>query len=121
MIKITKRVFVSSSSRLLIQSNLILLIFAWIGSCNLPCIYVVHTRHEIVGIVKEVGSNVGVFKVGDSVGVGTYVNSCRECENCEEGLEIHCSKGPVFTFGGVDVDGTITKGGYSSFIVVNQR
>ena len=75
-----------------------------------------HTRHEIVGIVKEVGSN-----VGDSVGVGTYVNSCRECENCEEGLEIHCSKGPVFTFGGVDVDGTITKGGYSSFIVVHQR
>ena len=80
-----------------------------------------HTRHDIVGIVKEVGSNVGVFKVGDSVGVGTYVNSCRECENCEEGLEIHCSKGPVFTFGGVDVDGTITKGGYSSFIVVHQR
>ncbi|CBI38295.3 unnamed protein product, partial [Vitis vinifera] len=105
-----------------------------ITHCGICYADIIHTRnkfgnskypvvpgHDIVGIVKEVGSNVGVFKVGDSVGVGTYVNSCRECENCEEGLEIHCSKGPVFTFGGVDVDGTITKGGYSSFIVVHQR
>ncbi|KAJ4724658.1 putative Alcohol dehydrogenase [Melia azedarach] len=36
--------------------------------------------HEIVGIVKEIGPNVGRFKVGDRVGVGTYVNSCRDCE-----------------------------------------
>nr|GLL27445.1 probable cinnamyl alcohol dehydrogenase 1 [Ipomoea trifida] len=79
------------------------------------------SKHEIVGIVKAVGSNVQRFKVGDPVGVGTYVNSCRECEYCDEGLEIQCSKGSVYTFDGVDVDGTITKGGYSSYIVVHQR
>ncbi|KAE9454874.1 hypothetical protein C3L33_13222, partial [Rhododendron williamsianum] len=39
-------------------------------------------KHEIVGLVKEVGSNVKGFKVGDHVGVGTYVNSCRDCEYC---------------------------------------
>ncbi|CAA2966720.1 probable cinnamyl alcohol dehydrogenase 1 [Olea europaea subsp. europaea] len=77
--------------------------------------------HEIVGIVKEVGSNVQRFKVGDCVGVGTYVNSCRECQYCDDGLEVHCSKGAVFTFDGIDVDGTVTKGGYSSYIVVHER
>ncbi|KAI8569951.1 hypothetical protein RHMOL_Rhmol02G0318000 [Rhododendron molle] len=77
--------------------------------------------HEIVGIVREVGSNVKRFRVGDHVGVGTYVNSCRECEYCNDGLEVHCMKGAVYTFDGFDVDGTITKGGYSSFIVVHER
>ncbi|CAB4280355.1 unnamed protein product [Prunus armeniaca] len=77
--------------------------------------------HEIAGIVKEVGSNVHRFKVGDHIGVGTYVNSCRDCEYCNEGFEVHCAKGSVYTFNGVDVDGTITKGGYSSHIVVHER
>ncbi|KAL6280759.1 hypothetical protein ACE6H2_017640 [Prunus campanulata] len=77
--------------------------------------------HEIAGIVKEVGSNVHRFKVGDHIGVGTYVNSCRDCEYCNEGLEVHCVKGSVYTFNGVDADGTITKGGYSSHIVVHER
>ncbi|KAF5178156.1 alcohol dehydrogenase [Thalictrum thalictroides] len=77
--------------------------------------------HEIVGTVKEVGSNVHRFKIGDHVGVGTYVNSCRECDYCNEGLEIHCEKGSVFTFNGIDVDGTTTKGGYSSHIVAHER
>lgn len=85
---------------------------------NLHCLY---TSHEIVGIVREVGSNVKRFRVGDHVGVGTYVNSCRECEYCNDGLEVHCTKGAVYTFDGFDVDGTITKGGYSSFIVVHER
>ncbi|KAK6947095.1 Alcohol dehydrogenase, N-terminal, partial [Dillenia turbinata] len=77
--------------------------------------------HEIVGIVTEVGRNVEGFKVGDHVGVGTYVNSCRECEYCNDRMENLCEKGSTFTFNAVDVDGTITKGGYSSFIVVHQR
>lgn len=77
--------------------------------------------HEIVGIVREVGSTVQRFKVGDCVGVGTYVNSCRDCENCNDGLEVHCSKGSVYTFDGIDDDGTITKGGYSTHIVVHER
>lgn len=87
------------------------------GHSNYPLV----PGHEIVGIVKEVGSNVQRFKVGDHVGVGTYVNSCRECEYCNDGLEVHCSKGAVFTFDGIDVDGSITKGGYSSYIVVHER
>uniref|UniRef100_A0A6N2MV32 mannitol dehydrogenase n=1 Tax=Salix viminalis TaxID=40686 RepID=A0A6N2MV32_SALVM len=76
--------------------------------------------HEIAGIVKEVGSCVSNFKVGDHVGVGTYVNSCRECEHCNDRDEISCEKGAIFTFNGIDTDGSITKGGYSSHIVVHE-
>ncbi|KAH7832903.1 hypothetical protein Vadar_001198 [Vaccinium darrowii] len=75
--------------------------------------------HELVGVVKEVGSNVKSVKVGDHVGVGTYVNSCRDCEYCGDGLEVYCSKGVVSTYNHVDVDGTITKGGFSTYIVVH--
>lgn len=77
--------------------------------------------HEIVGIVQEVGSNVQHFKAGDHIGVGTYVNSCKECEYCDDGREVQCSKGVVLTFDGIDADGSVTKGGYSSYIVVHER
>lgn len=77
--------------------------------------------HEIVGIVRETGSNVVRFKVGDRIGVGTYVNSCQECQYCNAKMEVNCVKGSIYTFNGVDVDGTITKGGYSDHIVVHQR
>lgn len=70
--------------------------------------------------MKEVGHNVSRFKVGDHVGVGTYVNSCRDCEYCNDGLEVHCARS-VYTFNAIDADGTITKGGYSSYIVVHER
>ncbi|KAE9599326.1 putative geraniol dehydrogenase (NADP(+)) [Lupinus albus] len=83
--------------------------------------YPVVPGHEIAGIVTKVGSNVHRFNVGDHVGVGTYVNSCRDCEYCNHRAEINCVKGSVFTFNAVDVDGTITKGGYSSYIVVHER
>ncbi|KAK8502417.1 hypothetical protein V6N13_130540 [Hibiscus sabdariffa] len=83
--------------------------------------YPVVPGHEIAGIVKEVGCDVEGLKVGDHVGVGTYVNSCRDCECCNDGLEVHCEKGKVATFNAIDLDGTVTKGGYSTFIVVHQR
>lgn len=70
--------------------------------------------------MTKVGPNVQRFKVGDHVGVGTYVNSCRECEYCNDGQEVNCAKG-VFTFNGIDHDGSVTKGGYSSHIVVHER
>ncbi|CAN6318896.1 unnamed protein product [Urochloa humidicola] len=76
--------------------------------------------HEIAGVVTEVGSDVKGFKVGDSVGVGTYVNSCRDCENCNSSLENHCPE-TVFTYNRVDTDGTVTMGGYSTHIVVHER
>ncbi|CAA6673697.1 unnamed protein product [Spirodela intermedia] len=83
-------------------------------------IYPLVPGHEIVGIVKEIGSNVKTFKPNDHVGVGTVVNSCRQCECCDGGLEVYCSQN-VHTFNSIDADGTITKGGYSSYIVVHER
>ncbi|KAG6699932.1 hypothetical protein I3842_08G086800 [Carya illinoinensis] len=77
--------------------------------------------HEIAGIVKEIGSNVRGFKAGDHVGVGTYVNSVVDCRFCNDALEVYCEKGIVYTFNGIDTDGTITKGGYSDYIVVHER
>jgi len=74
--------------------------------------------HEIVGYVTEVGSGVTLHKVGDLVGVGCMVNSCRKCENCLAGEENYCLEGNTGTYTAVDVDGTITQGGYSTHIVV---
>jgi uncharacterized zinc-type alcohol dehydrogenase-like protein len=76
--------------------------------------------HEITGIVSEVGENVTGFAVGDRVGVGCMVNSCRECENCRRGEEQYCIPGNTQTYGSVDRDGTITYGGYSDHVVVDQ-
>jgi cinnamyl-alcohol dehydrogenase len=76
-------------------------------------------RHEIAGVVTQVGADVKGFKVGDHAGVGTYVNSCRDCENCNSSLENHCPKG-VYTFNGIDTHGTVTMEGYSTHIVVHE-
>ncbi|MFE9989984.1 NAD(P)-dependent alcohol dehydrogenase [Streptomyces sp. NPDC005381] len=77
--------------------------------------------HEIAGIVSETGSGVTKFKVGDRVGVGCMVDSCRECENCEAGLEQYCLKGNVGTYNAVGKDGAPTYGGYSEKIVVDEK
>ncbi|HSU47205.1 MAG TPA: NAD(P)-dependent alcohol dehydrogenase [Arthrobacter sp.] len=76
--------------------------------------------HEIAGIVTEVGSAVTRHAVGDRVGVGCMVNSCKECVNCQKGEEQYCLKGNVGTYGAVDRDGTITQGGYSTHVVVTE-
>lgn len=76
--------------------------------------------HEIAGIVTEVGSAVTKHAVGDRVGVGCMVNSCKECANCQKGEEQYCLKGNVGTYGAVDRDGTITQGGYSTHVVVTE-
>ncbi|MFC3575965.1 NAD(P)-dependent alcohol dehydrogenase [Streptomyces yaanensis] len=76
--------------------------------------------HEIAGIVSEVGSGVTKFKVGDRVGVGCMVDSCRECENCKAGEEQYCLKGMVGTYNALDKNGEPTYGGYSEKIVVDE-
>jgi alcohol dehydrogenase (NADP+) len=76
--------------------------------------------HEIAGIVAEVGSQVTRFVPGDRVGVGCMVNSCRECENCGAGDEQYCLRGNTQTYGSIDRDGSITYGGYSDHVVVDQ-
>ncbi|MGY1497977.1 NAD(P)-dependent alcohol dehydrogenase [Streptomyces sp. QTS52] len=76
--------------------------------------------HEIAGVVEAVGSGVTKFAVGDHVGVGCLVDSCRECENCEAGLEQYCLKGGVGTYNALDKDGEPTYGGYSQKIVVDE-
>lgn len=76
--------------------------------------------HEIVGHVTRVGAKVQQFKVGDVVGVGCLVDSCRTCESCEEGLEQFCERGSVGTYNSREKDGTLTYGGYSNTIVVRE-
>ncbi|WP_353713647.1 NAD(P)-dependent alcohol dehydrogenase [Arthrobacter sp. K5] len=75
--------------------------------------------HEIAGIVTSVGTAVKTRTVGDRVGVGCLVNSCRVCAACVGGQEQHCDNA-VGTYGSLDRDGTITQGGYSRYIVVTE-
>jgi alcohol dehydrogenase (NADP+) len=78
--------------------------------------------HEIVGRVVGVGSAVTKYAVGDNVGVGCLVDSCRECAACAEGLENYCEQGMTGTYGGVEKQtGKPTQGGYSDGIVVDER
>jgi alcohol dehydrogenase (NADP+) len=104
---------------------------AWAGICHSD----IHTMrgewgaqpypltvgHEIAGEVVEVGSEVSRFAVGDRVGVGCLVDSCRECSACLVGEEQHCENGAVGTYGATDRDGTVTQGGYSAEIVVTEH
>jgi len=77
--------------------------------------------HEIAGVVTKVGAHVSRYRVGDSVGVGCFVDSCRTCPSCKEGLEQYCEQGMTSTYNGVERDGkTRTQGGYSTQIVVNE-
>ncbi|WP_328873484.1 NAD(P)-dependent alcohol dehydrogenase [Streptomyces sp. NBC_00287] len=78
--------------------------------------------HEIAGVVSEVGPGVTKFAVGDRVGVGCMVDSCRECDNCKAGLEQYCTGGGVIgTYNAVDKNGEPTYGGYSRQIVVDEN
>ncbi|MQV58996.1 NAD(P)-dependent alcohol dehydrogenase, partial [Sinorhizobium meliloti] len=75
--------------------------------------------HEIVGIVRAVGSQVTRFKIGDRVGVGCFVDSCTTCAKRDLDLEQYLP-GLVVTYNGVEADGTPTQGGYSDHIVVKE-
>jgi uncharacterized zinc-type alcohol dehydrogenase-like protein len=86
-----------------------------------PQTYPLAPGHEIVGVVTDAGAAVTKHRVGDRVGVGCFVNSCRECANCKAGDEQYCRVAGVATYGSVDRDGTITQGGYSTHVVVDAR
>ena len=77
--------------------------------------------HEIAGIIDEVGSAVTKYKVGDRVGIGCFVDSCRECENCLSGEEQFCLKGQTGTYNSIDKYGERTAGGYSTHIVADEN
>src|SRR6476646_3115644 len=87
-----------------------------------PALFPMVPGHEIAGTVSAVGSEVSKYKVGDRVGVGCFVDSCRECANCKAGQEQYCTNpGMVGTYNGVGADGNATQGGYSDAIVVDER
>ena len=84
-------------------------------------VYPVVPGHEIVGRVTAVGDHVKKFKVGDIAGIGCLVDSCRECDNCKEGLEQYCAGGAVFSYNGNERDGSgNTYGGYSKSILAHE-
>ncbi len=78
--------------------------------------------HEIAGVVTAIGSEVTTYKVGDRAGIGCFVDSCRECENCLSGEEQYCLKGMTGTYNGKDrVTHEPTFGGYSTQIVADEK
>ena len=88
--------------------------------------YPIVPGHEIAGVVTAVGANVTRFKEGDRVGVGCMVDSCRTCPSCQAGEEQYCVPGMTQTYGSPDPKGeavgqTITQGGYSDRITVDQN
>jgi uncharacterized zinc-type alcohol dehydrogenase-like protein len=77
--------------------------------------------HEIAGTVTAVGSQVQRFSIGDRIGVGVFIDSCRECKNCRAGLQQYCSKGMTGTYNGFERDGvSIAYGGYSNNFVIDE-
>nr|AKL59767.1 cinnamyl alcohol dehydrogenase [Rubus deliciosus] len=86
------------------------------GSSTYPLV----PGHEIVGVVTEVGSKVQNIKVGDKVGVGCMVGSCRSCDSCADHLENYCPK-MILTYSAKYYDGTTTYGGYSDIMVADEN
>lgn len=87
-----------------------------------PQSYPLVPGHEIVGKVLEVGSEVTGFEVGQHVAVGCMVDSCQQCDQCENHEEQYCRNGMTPTYGAPDrIDGTITQGGYSKHIIVREQ
>lgn len=77
--------------------------------------------HEIVGVVTRIGEDVSKFSVGDRIGVGVFIDSCRNCENCVRGLQQYCLEGMTGTYNGYERNSSqIAFGGYSNYFVIDQ-
>ena len=86
-----------------------------------PALFPMVPGHEIAGIVTAIGSSVNKFAVGDRIGVGVFVDSCRTCSSCLKGLQQYCVEGMTGTYNGLERDGkTVAMGGYSNNFVINQ-
>jgi uncharacterized zinc-type alcohol dehydrogenase-like protein len=86
-----------------------------------PAIFPMVPGHEIVGEVTAVGDSVTKFKIGDRIGVGVFVDSCRTCANCKAGLQQYCDEGMTGTYNGYERDGkTVAMGGYSNGFVIDE-
>jgi uncharacterized zinc-type alcohol dehydrogenase-like protein len=86
-----------------------------------PAIFPMVPGHEIVGRVTKIASGVTKFKVGDLIGVGVFVDSCRKCDSCKAGLEQYCVEGMTGTYNTYERDGkTVAMGGYSDSFVINE-
>lgn len=86
-------------------------------------VYPVVPGHEIVGKVKGVGSAVTKFQLGQTVGVGVMVDSCRTCPNCKNNYEQYCKEGMTGTYNALERNGSgkRTMGGYSAEIVTDEN
>ena len=86
-----------------------------------PSIFPMVPGHEIVGRVTEIGAAVSKFAIGDLIGVGVFVDSCRKCPNCLKGLQQYCNEGMTGTYNTLERDGkTVAMGGYSNSFVIDQ-
>jgi alcohol dehydrogenase (NADP+) len=84
-------------------------------------VYPLVPGHEIIGRVIDKGKSARRFNKGDLAAVGCYVDSCRKCSNCKHGLQQYCTGGVVLTYNSYEKNGqTLTRGGYSTNIVVDE-
>ena len=86
-----------------------------------PALFPMVPGHEIVGTVTEIGAAVKNFQIGDRIGVGVFIDSCRSCENCKKGLQQYCLEGMTGTYNGYERNSqNIAFGGYSNKFVINE-
>lgn len=86
-----------------------------------PAIFPMVPGHEIVGTVTAIGVGVTKFAVGDLIGVGVFIDSCRTCASCLQGLQQYCESGMTGTYNTLERDGTtVAFGGYANNFVIDQ-
>ena len=86
-----------------------------------PSLFPMVPGHEIVGRVTEIGKGVSKFAIGDLIGIGVFIDSCRKCPKCLAGLQQYCAEGMTGTYNTLERDGkTVAYGGYSNSFVIDQ-